>query len=73
MNANPILDTTLTVDQITARFPDAIEVLNRFGIDMCCGGGVTPAEAADRDGAPFDGVKRALAEVLERTAVSGDA
>ena len=67
MTAEPtILDSTLTVDQITARFPEAIEVLNRFGIDMCCGGGVTLAEAAERDGAPIDEVKRALAGVLTR-------
>ena len=74
MNASSaVLDTAMTVDQLTARFPEAIAVLNRFGIDMCCGGGVTLAEAADRDGAPIDEVRRALAEVLEHPAVSGDA
>lgn len=65
MNASAtVLDTAMTVDQLTARFPEVIEVLNRFGIDMCCGGGVTLAEAASRDGASIDDVKKALAEVL---------
>ena len=67
------LDSTLTVDQITARFPEAIEVLNRFGIDMCCGGGVTLAEAAERDGAPVHEVTKALAGVIARAAAGSPA
>jgi iron-sulfur cluster repair protein YtfE (RIC family) len=63
----------MTVDQLTARFPQAIEVLNRFGIDMCCGGGVSLKEATERDGASLDQVQRALVEVLERAAAERDA
>ena len=59
-----VLDTALTVDQITARFPQAIAVLNRFGIDMCCGGGVSLEEAARRDGASLAEVREALRAVL---------
>ena len=44
------LDLTLTINELVTRFPKTIEVFNRFGLDTCCGGGVTVAEAARRDG-----------------------
>ncbi|HYC50709.1 MAG TPA: DUF542 domain-containing protein [Gemmatimonadaceae bacterium] len=61
---SPALDATLTVDQITARFPETIEVHNRLGIDMCCGGGVTLAAAAARDGAPLSDILSTLGDVI---------
>lgn len=35
-----------TVNDTIARFPATARVFNRFGIDTCCGGGSTVAEAA---------------------------
>jgi regulator of cell morphogenesis and NO signaling len=38
--------TTLTIREIVDRFPDTMPVLARAGIDLCCGGAHTIAEAA---------------------------
>jgi regulator of cell morphogenesis and NO signaling len=39
-----------TVNDAIAHFPATIAVFNRLGIDACCGGSATIAEAAIRDG-----------------------
>jgi iron-sulfur cluster repair protein YtfE (RIC family) len=31
-----------------------VEIFNRYGIDACCGGAATVADAAHRDGADVD-------------------
>jgi regulator of cell morphogenesis and NO signaling len=51
----------LTVNETIARFPATMAVFNRFGIDTCCGGGVTIEEAARRDGLDLDALLDALA------------
>jgi len=58
------LDTP-TVNDIIRRCPATVEVFNRFGIDACCGGAVPVADAAARDGADPQALRRALDEVLE--------
>jgi len=55
---------TLTVNEIIRRWPATVAVFNRFGIDACCGGAVPAAEAAARDGADPEALRRALDEVL---------
>lgn len=35
-----------TVNEVLVAAPQAVGVLNRFGIDTCCGGTLTLAEAA---------------------------
>lgn len=40
------LNPGATVNDTIARFPSTARVFNRFGIDTCCGGGSTVAEAA---------------------------
>ena len=54
-----------TINQITAAFPRTIAVLNDFGVDVCCGGDVTVAEAADRDGVNLVQLRRALEAVID--------
>lgn len=44
------LDLSLTINELVLRHPETVEVFNRFGLDTCCGGGVTAADAARRDG-----------------------
>lgn len=61
-------ETSWTVDQITARFPQTMEVFARFGIDMCCGGDVTLAAAADRDGADLAQLMEALRQAVSTSA-----
>lgn len=60
------LDLSLTINELVARHPETIEVFNRFGFDTCCGGGVTVAEAAQRDGVDADLV---VAELHQRVAI----
>ena len=43
---NPVITTTHSVDAAMASLPVAAAVLNAFGIDTCCGGHATIAEAA---------------------------
>lgn len=54
------IESTMTLDEITNRFPDTIKVFNEFGMDICCGGGVSLAEAAERDGVAIESIERAL-------------
>lgn len=56
---------TRTVNEIIRQWPATVEVFNRFGIDACCGGAVPPAEAAARDGADPQALRRALDEAVE--------
>lgn len=46
----PVLDLTVSINEIVAKYPAAIAVFNRYGIDSCCGGAVSVDEAARRDG-----------------------
>ncbi len=58
------LDTTMTINEIVARFAETMPVFNRFGMDTCCGGGVTVDEAARRDGIEAEAVYAALHEAI---------
>jgi iron-sulfur cluster repair protein YtfE (RIC family) len=37
---------TDTINEIVARYPSALAVLARFGLDVCCGGALPLATAA---------------------------
>jgi regulator of cell morphogenesis and NO signaling len=58
------LDPALTINEIVAAHPETIPVFNRFGMDTCCGGGVSVEEAAKRDGVDVSDVVAALNDVL---------
>ena len=58
------IDPTMTLDEITNRFPDTIKVFNEFGMDICCGGGLSLAEAAERDGVELESIEQALRAVV---------
>lgn len=49
-----------TVNEIIRAHPATVEVFNRFGIDSCCGGAVSVVDAATRDGADPDELRRAI-------------
>lgn len=59
------LDPSLTINEIVARHPETIAVFNRFGMDTCCGGGVSVEEAARRDGLDLDQMLAALRGATE--------
>jgi regulator of cell morphogenesis and NO signaling len=51
---------TMTLNDAIRLHPETVAVFNEFGLDACCGGAATIAEAAARDGAPLDELLRAL-------------
>jgi len=59
------LDRTMTVNQIVANYPETMSVFNGFGIDTCCGGGVSVEEAARRDSLDVEVVMAALWKAVE--------
>lgn len=69
MHNNDTIDPALTLDEVTNRFPETIEVFNRFGMDVCCGGGASLRDAAMRDGVSLPKLQDALREALSSRAV----
>lgn len=61
------VDPAMTINEIVARHPETIPVFNRFGMDTCCGGGVSVYDAARRDGIDVETVLAALREAVERS------
>lgn len=55
-------DPQWTVNELLQRHPSVIGVLNAFGVDACCGGALTLAESAERDGLDLAGILHALAQ-----------
>ena len=50
------------VGEIAGEYPGALEVMNDFGINHCCGAGLTLAEAAASAGVALDRLLSALNE-----------
>jgi regulator of cell morphogenesis and NO signaling len=61
------IDPTLTISAIVQRYPATLAVFNARGLDACCGGGLTLAEAAARHGIDL----RELVAALETAARAG--
>ncbi|MBI5559802.1 MAG: DUF542 domain-containing protein [Deltaproteobacteria bacterium] len=57
---------SMTVNDCIKRYPRTIGVFTRYRIDSCCGGAVSVEEAAKRDGAPLEGLLKALNEAAPR-------
>jgi Domain of Unknown function (DUF542) len=51
-----------TIEAIGQRSPRALATLRGFGIDTCCGGRLTLAEAAASAGVPVETLLRAVGE-----------
>lgn len=56
-----------TIETTARRFPRAPEILRGLGIDTCCGGRLTLAQAAASAGLPVEGVLRALDAAAKTT------
>ena len=54
------LDATTTINDLVRAHPDALPVLQRFGLDACCGGPLPLGEAARRHGLALDDLLGAL-------------
>ena len=62
---NATIDTTDPLNTIIARYPQALPVLKRFGLDTCCGGALplrTAAQHHDLDLAELLAALRAAIE-----------
>jgi iron-sulfur cluster repair protein YtfE (RIC family) len=66
MSATTILDTRLTVNELLRRHPSVLPVLNAFGVDSCCGGSESLAEAAQASRIPIEALVAALEASVER-------
>jgi iron-sulfur cluster repair protein YtfE (RIC family) len=49
-----MIDSSQTVDQVISANPENMAVLNRHGLDLCCGAGKTLREAADHHGVELE-------------------
>jgi regulator of cell morphogenesis and NO signaling len=56
--------STTTVNDLLRRVPAAMPILNRFGVDTCCGGGLPLVEAARHAGVSPDELLAALRPVV---------
>ena len=62
------IDTETTVNEVIRTYPESVLVFNQLGIDACCGGDASIAEAARRDGVDL----RSLLARLHATAGRSD-
>lgn len=54
----------MTVNEAIRRFPAAVEIFKRYGIDACCGGAAPVVEAAVRHGADPVALQAELLRVI---------
>ena len=62
------LDTTTTVNDVIQMYPESVGVFNELGIDACCGGDASLAEAASRDGVDLESLRARLAAIIPSSA-----
>ena len=67
------LTSRTTVGEIAAAYPRAIPVLQRHGIDFCCGGGRALSEACVEKGVSYDALADELAAANDAAAELADA
>lgn len=65
------VDPNETLNELVARAPDSLPVLQRFGLDTCCGGALTLALAARYHDLVLDELLAAIAEALGEGAAGG--
>jgi regulator of cell morphogenesis and NO signaling len=56
----------MVVNDAIRLYPKTIGVFTQFNIDSCCGGAVSIADAARRDGAPLAELLKALNEAASQ-------
>jgi regulator of cell morphogenesis and NO signaling len=61
----PLIDPSLTVNDVLQRWPAAVGALNALGIDTCCGGADSLSVAAAQAGVPLaDLIDAIVAQVV---------
>jgi iron-sulfur cluster repair protein YtfE (RIC family) len=56
--------TTTPIMVLTAEHPELLPILDRFGLDTCCGGHLTVVEACGEHGLAVGALTEALLEAL---------
>ncbi|MFN8422597.1 MAG: DUF542 domain-containing protein [Anaerolineae bacterium] len=59
-----VIDRSTTINAIVDRHPELMPILSGHGLDLCCGGPLTLAEAADRHGIDAAALVTELAAAL---------
>jgi len=54
----------MSVNEVIRRYPAAIALFNRHGIDACCGGAAPVKQAAERDGADVEALLAELEQLV---------
>lgn len=65
------LKATQTVGEVAAVYPATTRLFEKLGIDYCCGGGQTLADACKATGLNYDTVANSLAELVESAPTPG--
>jgi len=60
MTSPVAIDPLESVNDLVRRLPDALPVLNAFGLDTCCGGALSLADAARANGLAVDDLLDAI-------------
>jgi regulator of cell morphogenesis and NO signaling len=60
------VDPASTLNELVGKDPRALPVLDRFGLDTCCGGALPLEEAARRHGVELAELLATLEEALDR-------
>jgi regulator of cell morphogenesis and NO signaling len=60
-----VIDPNETLNALIARAPAALAVLQRYGLDTCCGGSLTLAVAAEHHSLDLEELVAALRAALE--------
>ncbi len=66
------LKSTQTVGEVAAGYPATTRLFEKLGIDYCCGGGQTLADACKATGLNYDTVANSLAELVESAPIQGE-
>ena len=67
-----MFDTTKTVREFATQVPQAVRVFEKMGIDYCCGGGKSLADACQQASISVDDVVQSLLESPSFAAASSD-
>ena len=67
-NTAPAILPEETLNTLVARYPHVLPVLQRFGLDTCCGGALPLSTAAEHHGLDLSELLAALREATEGAA-----
>jgi regulator of cell morphogenesis and NO signaling len=65
-----VIDTGTTVNDVIRTYPSSVSVFNELGIDACCGGDASLAEAASRDGVDLETLVARLDAIAASSAMA---